>query len=230
MIKAVLFDLDGTLLDTAPAFHQLLNQQLHAAGRPLIHLSELRTVVSDGAAAMVSLAFDMSPEDPEFDHQLKTLLASYHANPAANTQLFPGMSEVLNALDEANIPWGIVTNKPERFTTPILQHLGLNKNAKTVICPDHVSERKPHPEGLLKAAAELGVAPEQCCYIGDHLRDIEAGRRANMATIAVTYGYLHDAEDPQSWNADAYAEHAEELLVRLGLASTRAHENSDETE
>lgn len=230
MINAVLFDLDGTLLDTAPAFHQLLNQQLHAAGRPLIHLSQLRTVVSDGAAAMVSLAFDMSPEDPEFEDQLNTLLTNYRANPAANTQLFPGMADVLETLNQANIPWGIVTNKPERFTTPILEHLGLNQDAKTVICPDHVSERKPHPEGLLKAAAELGVAPEQCCYVGDHLRDIEAGRRANMATIAVTYGYLHDSEDPQSWNADAYAEHADELLNRLGLTTPSAGTNSDETE
>lgn len=230
MIKAVLFDLDGTLLDTAPAFHQLLNQQLHAAGRPLIHLSQLRTVVSDGAAAMINLAFDITPDDPEFESQLTTLLNNYHANPAANTQLFPGMSEVLDALNQAEIPWGIVTNKPERFTTPILKHLGLSQDAKTVICPDHVSERKPHPEGLLKAAAELGVAPELCCYIGDHLRDIEAGRRANMATIAVTYGYLHDTEDPQSWNADAYAEHPEELLVRLGLVSKGINDNSDETE
>src|SRR5699024_6071453 len=219
-----------TLLDTAPAFHQLLNQQLHAAGRPLIHLSQLRTVVSDGAAAMISLAFEMSPEDPEFEGHLTTLLSNYRANPAANTQLFPGMAEVLDALHEAHIPWGIVTNKPERFTTPILEHLGLSQAAQTVICPDHVSERKPHPEGLLKAAAELGVAPEQCCYIGDHLRDIEAGRRANMATIAVTYGYLHDTEDPQSWNADAYAEHADELLIRLGLAPSHLSENSDETE
>lgn len=230
MIKAVLFDLDGTLLDTAPAFHQLLNQQLHAAGRPLIHLSQLRTVVSEGAAAMVSLAFGLSPEDPGFKEQLDTLLSTYQSNPAAHTQLFPGMDEVIAKLVELEIPWGIVTNKPERFTLPILEHLGLRQGAKTIICPDHVAERKPHPEGLLKAAAELGVAPEECCYIGDHLRDIEAGRRANMATIAVTYGYLRDDEDPQSWNADAYAEHPSELLSRLGLVTHPISEHSDETD
>lgn len=230
MIKAVLFDLDGTLLDTAPAFHQLLNQQLHTAGLPLIRLSQLRTVVSEGAAAMIRLAFNLTPEAPEFEAHLNTLLASYHANPAANTQLFPGMRDVLETLNDANIPWGVVTNKPERFTLPILEHLGLKEQAKTIICPDHVEERKPHPEGLLKAATELGVAPEDCCYIGDHLRDIEAGRRANMATIAVTYGYLGATEDPQSWNADAYAEHATELLSRLGLAPHTIDEHSDETD
>ncbi len=220
MINAVLFDLDGTLLDTAPAFHHLLNQQLAAAQLPAISLSEIRTVVSEGAAAMVGLAFNLAPEAPEFQQHLDALLHAYRENPAAHTQLFPGMETVLSTLEERGIPWGIVTNKPERFTLPILEHLGLKHRAQTVICPDHVKERKPHPEGLLKAAAQLNTPPEQCCYVGDHWRDIEAGRRANMATIAVTYGYLRHDEDPLTWQADAYAAQAEELLQRLGLLTT----------
>jgi len=230
MTKAVLFDLDGTLLDTAPAFHVLLNEQLAALGREPISLEAVRTVVSEGAAAMVCLAFGIERGHPMFAEQLDTLLARYANAPGANTQLFAGMATVLNTLDELGIPWGIVTNKPERFTLPILAHLGLAERVGVVVCPDHVSERKPSPEGLLLAARTLGVAPAQCCYVGDHQRDIEAGHNANMATIGVTFGYLAAGEDPYSWRADAYADHAEELLLRLGLASTQSEEFGDESE
>lgn len=230
MTKAVLFDLDGTLLDTAPAFHILLNEQLAAIGRDAISLEAVRTVVSEGAAAMVCLAFGVGRDDPLFAEQLDTLLTRYAADPGANTQLFEGMSEVLDTLDELNIPWGIVTNKPERFTVPILQHLGLSDRVGPVICPDHVEERKPSPEGLLMAARQLAVAPVDCCYVGDHLRDIQAGHNANMATIGVTFGYLAEGEDPYSWKADAYADHPHEILVRLGLVSRNNEDDSDESE
>lgn len=229
MVKAVFFDLDGTLLDTAPAFYQLLNQQLKEAGKAPVSIAALRTVVSDGAAAMVKLAFDIDEQDPQFQQQLDTLLTRYKANPAENTQLFDGMYEVLDTLEEAEIPWGIVTNKPERFTVPILEHLGLANRTEAVICPDHVEERKPSPEGLLKAAQILGVGAPQSCYVGDHLRDIEAGRNANMATIAVTYGYLKDDENPASWGADAYAHSPLEILARLGLTADNS-ESAEESE
>lgn len=230
MTKAVLFDLDGTLLDTAPAFHVLLNEQLAALGRPPVSLEAVRTVVSEGAAAMVCLAFGIERDDPIFAEQLDTLLNRYASAPGANTQLFAGMETVLNTLDEQGIPWGIVTNKPERFTLPILAHLGLAERVGVVVCPDHVSERKPNPEGLLLAARTLGVAPVQCCYVGDHQRDIAAGHNANMATIGVTFGYLAAGEDPYSWRADAYVDHAEELLLRLGLASNHREAFGDESE
>lgn len=230
MTKAVLFDLDGTLLDTAPAFHLLLNEQLADVGREPISLDAVRTVVSEGAAAMVCLAFGIEQDDAMFAPQLERLLERYAADPGANTQLFPGMATVLDTLDELGIPWGVVTNKPERFTVPILAHLGLSGRVGTVICPDHVSERKPSPEGLLLAAQQLGVAPLSCCYIGDHKRDIEAGHNANMATIGVTFGYLAEGEDPYSWRADAYADRAEDILLRLGLAGTDSEDFGDESE
>lgn len=209
---AVFFDLDGTLVDTAPDFVVVLNQLLQEAGRPALSDAAIRSQVSNGARALVTLGFGLTPEDADFGTHLDRLLARYEARLAVDSALFPGMDKVLAALEAEQIPWGIVTNKPERFTTPLLSGLGLAERCGPVICPDHVRLRKPDPEGLLIAAQQAGVAPEQCLYVGDHLRDIEAGRAAGMRTVAALFGYLDPNEDPRAWHADVYIETAAQLL------------------
>lgn len=215
MAQAVFFDLDGTLIDTAPDFHVVLNQVLADAGRPAQSMAAVRSQVSNGARALVTLGFGLAPEDAGFAEALETLLDAYAARLAVDTCLFPGMEAVLARLEADGTPWGVVTNKPARFTGPVLQGLGLSERVGPVICPDHVALRKPDPEGLLKAAAAVGAAPERCLYVGDHLRDIEAGRNAGMVTVAALFGYLDPNEDPRAWHADYYINAADELLPLL---------------
>ncbi|MCH8545059.1 MAG: HAD-IA family hydrolase [Alcanivorax sp.] len=215
MPHAVFFDLDGTLIDTAPDFHVVLNQVLADAGRPPQSMAAVRSQVSNGARALVTLGFGLGPDDAGFAEALETLLDAYAARLDVDTCLFPGMDAVLARLDADGTPWGVVTNKPARFTGPVLRGLGLGERVGPVICPDHVTLRKPDPEGLLKAAAAVGAAPAQCLYVGDHLRDIEAGRNAGMVTVAALFGYLDANEDPRAWHADYYIDAAEELLPLL---------------
>ncbi|MBZ2188168.1 HAD-IA family hydrolase [Alcanivorax sp. JB21] len=215
MAQAVFFDLDGTLVDTAPDFHVVLNQVLAEAGRPAQSLAAVRTQVSNGARALVTLGFGLVPEDAAFPDTLDTLLNAYAARLDVDTCLFPGMAEVLARLDADGTPWGVVTNKPARFTAPVLRGLGLSERVGPVICPDDVVLRKPDPEGLLKAAAMVGVDPARCLYVGDHLRDIEAGRNAGMTTVAALFGYLDPNEDPRAWHADYYIDAADALLPLL---------------
>ena len=211
----VLFDLDGTLVDTAPDFHVVLNQILANASRPPVTYEQVRSQVSNGARALVTLGFGMTPDDNGFDQWLTVLLDSYEQRLAVDTCLFPGMEQVLDWLDARALPWGVVTNKPERFTLPVLAGLGLLERVGPVICPDHVRARKPDPEGLLMACAQVGAPARTSVYVGDHERDIEAGRRAGMLTIGALFGYLNEGEDPQAWRADHYISRAEELLPLL---------------
>ena len=215
MIQAVFFDLDGTLIDTAPDFYVVLNQLLDQAGRPPVSKAAVRSQVSNGARALVTLGFGLTPEDADFGQHLDHLLNAYAGRLDVDTCLFPGMDLVLDVLDQRSIPWGVVTNKPERFTVPVLRGLGLAQRCGPVICPDHVALRKPDPEGLLMAAREAGAEPAQCLYVGDHLRDIEAGRNAGMRTVAALYGYLDPNEDPRAWHADLYIDTASALLPLL---------------
>lgn len=217
MTEAVFFDLDGTLIDTAPDFHTVLNRMLKEAGLPAQPYEKIRAQVSNGGAAVLRAGFGGNPGEAEFDARLKEFLDRYVEHLAVGTTLFDGMELVLERLEKNNIPWGIVTNKPARFTTPLLAGLRLTDRVGPVICPDHVSERKPHPEGLLKAAAMVGADPARCIYVGDHIRDIDAGHRAGMATIAVLFGYLDEDEDPYAWQADHYAADTAELLQLLKL-------------
>lgn len=217
MIQAVFFDLDGTLIDTAPDFYVVLNQVLAHAGRPPVSEAAVRSQVSNGARALVTLGFGLTPEDADFGQYLDQVLNAYADRLDVDTRLFPGMDRVLDALDLRAIPWGVVTNKPERFTVPVLRGLGLAQRCGPVICPDHVALRKPDPEGLLMAARQASVDPAQCLYVGDHLRDIEAGRNAGMRTVAALYGYLDPNEDPRAWHADYYIDAANALLPLLDI-------------
>jgi len=209
---AVFFDLDGTLLDTAPDFIWCLNQQ-----RALYDLSPLpepaiRSVVSDGARGLMKLGFDLTPEDADYGARRGELLDLYETHIAVRTHLFPGMEETLAWLDANSLPWGIVTNKPRFYTTLLLEALGLDERCGVVVCPDDVSRTKPDPESLFRAAEAVGAEPGRCLYAGDHRRDIEAGLAAGMTTVAVRYGYLGEHDPIEDWGAHYLIDHGSEFL------------------
>lgn len=215
MLKAVLFDLDGTLLDTAADFTRVLNGMLNQHQRPLQHYDAVRRRVSDGARAVVNLGFGIDQDDPDFAPLLAEFLNRYEAQIAVETTLFPGMDAQLRRLEARGIQWGIVTNKPSRFTVPLLKALDLDARCGSAICPDHVTHRKPDPEPIYLACRELGVAPAEAVYVGDHRRDIDAGRNAGMATIACTFGYISEGELVEDWHPDYIIHHADELESAL---------------
>ncbi|GAA0790608.1 HAD family hydrolase [Marinobacterium sediminicola] len=212
---AVLFDLDGTLLDTAQDFHRVVNRMLTEAGRPEIGYDSLRTQVSNGARAMVCHAFKLESDAEDFPRLHQQLLDYYAEQLIISSSLFPGMLELLDWLDHNGIHWGIVTNKPKRFTQPLLKTLDLDTRCGSIICPEDVSRAKPDPEGLLLACHQLGVAPEHSVYVGDHVRDIEAGRAANMCTIAAGWGYLNSGETPEEWCSDHISHRSTDLQPLL---------------
>ncbi|MGH1461463.1 MAG: HAD-IA family hydrolase [Neptuniibacter sp.] len=212
---SILFDLDGTLIDTAPDFHWVINQLLKEEERGEVSYEFLRRYVSNGARAMVEAAFGFSEGDAEFSRLHQRMLELYLTHLDVNSQLFPGLNNCLTCLEEAQIPWGVVTNKPELYTTPVMTGLGLINRASSIICPDHVKERKPHPESLHLACEQMGCSAKNSVYVGDHIRDIEAGNRAGMTTIAATYGYVNQDEDPSTWQADHYISCATKLKPLL---------------
>ncbi len=164
---------------------------------------------------MVLDTFGSEPSSEEFDALRNEFLTRYGETLGTQTTLFPGMNSLLAQLQARNIAWGIVTNKPERFTTPLLRSLGVDAHCAAVICPEHVQTTKPDPEGLLKACAHIGCAPEQAVYVGDHGRDIAAGRNAGMFTVAVRYGYIPLGEQPEDWQADAVVEDVDAMVALL---------------
>nr|WP_235937745.1 HAD-IA family hydrolase [Marinobacter caseinilyticus] len=214
-LSTVLFDLDGTLLDTAPDFIRCLNQLREQLGAPPLAPEVIRPAVSSGARAMIQVGFGLTPDDRDYAARHAAFLDLYEAGVAEETRLFPGMGDVLDWLEQHRIPWGIVTNKPVRFTTPLLAGLALGSRCASVVCPDHVEQRKPHPESLYLACQQMGVDGRQGLYVGDHLRDIEAGRSAGMTTVAARYGYVDGADQVESWHADHVVDSAPELTALL---------------
>ena len=212
-IDALLFDLDGTVLDTARDFEYVLNLQLAEHGRKPIDYQRLRGVVSSGARAMVSLGFGIDEEHPEFDTLKQQFLTLYGNYLCSASRLFPGMSEVIDWAQREAIPMAIVTNKPSTFTLPLMDKLKLSQYFASIVCPDHVTHAKPHPEPILLACKQLNVTPHRCLYIGDHLRDIEAGRHAAMATVACRYGYIADGEQVEDWQPDFIIDAADQLIA-----------------
>ncbi|WP_375214456.1 HAD-IA family hydrolase, partial [Aquabacterium sp.] len=185
-------------------------------GMAPVPYEKLRPVASHGARGLIGAAFGKRPEDPEFPALRDTFLDYYEADIAVHTRLFDGMEEVLARLEADGIVWGIVTNKIARFTVPLVAAIGLAPRAAAVVSGDTTAHAKPHPAPLLHAAAVSGVAPERCMYVGDDLRDIQAGKAAGMATVSAAYGYCGDAEPPESWGADFLIRHPSELLRLLG--------------
>lgn len=198
---AVLFDLDGTLLDSALDFHAIVNALLQENNHPSVSYDYLKSEVSEGARAMLCRAFQLPAHDSQIDALLIELLARYQIQACDHATLFTGMDTLLSQLESTNTPWGIVTNKPRRFSEIILDKLNLTNRCATLICPEDVTHTKPHPEALLLACQQARSAPDKSIYIGDHIRDIEAGNRANMFTIGALYGYIRENEDTDLWNA-----------------------------
>lgn len=215
MLSGVLFDLDGTLLDTAEDFVQIIQTMLQEHGKPAVDAALIRAQVSDGSIGMLSTAFALSAQDSAFAALREDFLQRYEQGLARHTRPFPGISELLDWLDAEGLPWGVVTNKMSRFSIPLLEQTGLASRCASLVCPDQVSRGKPDPESALKACSEMGIAPSGCVFVGDHLRDIQAGQSAGMATIAALYGYLPATEDPIAWQATHSVQHASELLPWL---------------
>lgn len=210
-LDAVFFDLDGTLVDTAPDFLISINKLRLEENLPMLSMKELKPSVSNGALAMLKASFPNQQPEALLEH----FLDLYEQSVCIESQLFSGMESILQWLEQSSTPWGVVTNKPWRFTSPLMEQLGLADNCDAIICPDHVNNTKPDPEGLLKACEQTRVQPENCIYIGDHKRDIDAGKNANMATIAAAYGYIEHGASITSWGADFISHHPNEILSHL---------------
>ncbi len=209
---AILFDLDGTLLDTAPDLAMALNYVLEAEKKPPLILSEVREVASDGAAGLLKIGFDITSENADYSRLREKLLNYYHAHIHDYSCLFDGMESILKSCEQKNIPWGIVTNKPGYLTDILLKRLQLQQRASCVVSGDTLKLRKPYPDPLIYAAELLKIMPQKCCYIGDAQRDIEAAKAANMFSIGALYGYIPKEIDPKTWNANAYVNSPKELL------------------
>ena len=209
--KALLFDLDGTLLDTAPDFITALNKQLGLHGRAPLPDHAIRTSVTNGSIGLIQDGFGLAPDHTQFEILREEFLELYFANLADKTALFAGLQLVLDDCAAHNIPWGVVTNKPWRYTESAMVQLGLMDAAATVICPDHVKHAKPDPESILLACAEIATAPKDCLYVGDHVRDIDAGRAAGTRNIAAAWGYIEASENIHNWQADWIVDQSEQL-------------------
>jgi 2-phosphoglycolate phosphatase len=210
-VRAVMFDLDGTLLDTAPDFIVVVNQLLNEEGRSELAADIIRAGVSNGSKALIALTFGITEDHPDFERLRLRLLELYLAQIAVHTKPFPGITSLLNQLADKNIAWGIATNKPAAYTLPLMAALNIQPAPLSVICPDHVARSKPDPESLLLASTQLGCTPEEIIYIGDHKRDIDCGKGAGSITIAAAYGYLDASDSIANWNADYCVNHADEI-------------------
>lgn len=211
--QAVLFDLDGTLVDTAPDFVRVLNNMRTKYGHPALPSEMVRPAVSAGARAMVKVGFpEYELESPEFAQLRQEFLDAYGADICQDSQLFTGLDALLENLEAKGIPWGIVTNKPRIYSEALLLALNLTQRCAVLVCPDDVSQTKPHPEPMYLACKQLNVAPTQTVYIGDHIRDIQAGNNAQMTTIAVGFGYIVEDEDIHDWQADHCVQTVDDLI------------------
>ncbi|MFK8067068.1 MAG: HAD-IA family hydrolase [Gammaproteobacteria bacterium] len=218
MIKAVLFDLDGTFADTAPDLAAALNKCRADQKLPELPLEEVRLQTSNGANALIKLGFDLNVEDEGFAELKDNLLNNYSNNIAQHTTLFEGIEELINYLDQNNLSWGIVTNKPERFTLPLMEALKITDRTNCIVSGDTTAHSKPHPEPLLYAAKLLGLAPYECLYIGDAERDIQAARNAGMKSLIALFGYIGMEDEPEHWHADGMINHAMQTLDYLKLS------------
>jgi len=216
-ITAVLFDLDGTLIDSAPDLAAAANDLLQVHGRPTLPYAQLRPHAGSGARGMLRAAFDLTPANADYERLRDAFYGHYEKRLLESTNFFQPVPQVLNALDAAGLPWGIVTNKAMRFAGPSFQALGLADRAAALIAGDSTPHTKPHPAPLLEAARRMGHAPSACVYVGDDLRDVQAGRAAGMFTLAASWGYLGLDAALQDWGADCVLDHPAALLHWLEL-------------
>ena len=219
-MRTVLFDLDGTLADTAPDLADALNKVRKQHGLGPMSYDLIRPIVSHGANALIYLSFELAPGDDGFNEIREELLDIYRENIANKTRLFPGMETVLEKIESNGLNWGIVTNKPGWLTEPLLRELELDQRAACIVSGDTTSKRKPDPEPMLFACQLAGSNSRECLYIGDAERDIEAGRRAGMTTLAALFGYIGEQDQPGQWGADGMIEQPQEILNWLGQQNT----------
>jgi N-acetyl-D-muramate 6-phosphate phosphatase len=214
----VLFDLDGTLIDSAPDLAGAANAMRVARGMQALSVAALRPMVGAGARGMVRLAFGVHPGEDGYEALRSEFLQRYEEASLVHTRVFAAIEPVLDELESQQRRWGIVTNKAERFTHPIVKGLGLHSRAAVVVCGDTTPHSKPHPAPLLEAARRAGVENAHCVYVGDDPRDVEAGRAAGMLTLAAGWGYLGQGEPIEAWGADAVLAEPAALLHWLGVA------------
>ena len=210
--KAILFDLDGTLADTAPDLGAALNHLRVKEGLPPLTLPEFRGYASSGARGLLKVGFGLLPEDSRYESMRNAFLDFYEAHICVESRLFPGVTELLGAIEQRGLRWGVVTNKSKRFTPRVLAALGVDKRAACIVCGDSTPHLKPHPASLQLAARELELDPAECVYVGDDLRDMQAARAAGMHSVAAAWGY---GDAVESWKADRIVAHPSDLISVL---------------
>ncbi len=210
MSRAILFDLDGTFADTAPDLGYAINAMRAARGLPPVQLADTRKVTSLGARGLLGVGFGMGPDHADYTAMREEFLSIYENNLCRDTVLFPGMARLIDALEQKDIVWGIVTNKAERFAKPLIEQLGYAARTACIIGGDTTGHLKPHPAPLLAACEIIRIKPSACHYVGDDRRDIEAGRAAGMRTVAVRFGYLNGG-NPDEWGADSVVSTPDEI-------------------
>lgn len=209
---AILFDLDGTLVDTAPDLAYALNRTLEKFNRQPLPLEKIRPVVSHGGVALIRLGFQIDTDHADFETYRQYLLDVYKNNLCRDSKLFAGMDELLTKIEQAEIPWGIVTNKPSWLTDPLMRQMKLDKRAFSIVSGDTCKNKKPHPEPIEFACSQGDIDPSQCLYVGDAERDIEAGNAAGCTTVTALFGYIQDHDRPDLWQADHVIKHPLEIL------------------
>jgi len=214
---AVLFDLDGTLVDSAPDLAGAGNDLRERRGLPPLPPTDYRPFTGTGARGMLAIALGSRPEHADFETLKDEYLDTYARRLTRRSRVFDDMLPVLTALESRGTAWGVVTNKHSRFATPLMSGLGLDRRCAVLVCGDSAPRAKPHPDPLLLAASQLGIAPAACIYVGDDLRDIQAGQAAGMTTISAAWGYLGDGAPIEHWGADHLAQSPSDLLKLLGL-------------
>ena len=217
-IQAVLFDLDGTLVDTAPDLGLALNMQRQRHGLAALPLETIRPYASHGSRGLLGIGFGLKTEDVSFAEMRDEYLDLYDQVFAHSPVMFAGVADLLAAIEHAGMRWGVVTNKPRRFTRPLMEVLGLSSRAACIVSGDDAARPKPHPDTLLLACEMARAVPIDCIYVGDAERDIQAGNAAGMRTVVARYGYLDAHEKPESWGAESLIDTPGELASLLGLA------------
>ncbi|HSH87442.1 MAG TPA: HAD-IA family hydrolase [Methylophilus sp.] len=214
-MQAVLFDLDGTLVDTAPDLGYALNLQRARHGLPFLADDTIRPHASHGSRGLLAIGFGLEPTDSDFDAMRHEYLDLYTEVMTRQPLLFDGMAETLADIEERGLHWGIVTNKPRRFTLPMIEHMGLSSRASAVISGDDAPLPKPSPQTLLLASKQIQVDPAHILYVGDAERDVQAGKAAGMTTLVALFGYLSGTDKPYEWGADGYIQQPRDLLSYL---------------
>jgi len=210
-LKAVFFDLDGTLLDSAPDFVFTLNQLCDEYSLARVSEKKIYEAVSNGARALTTLAFGLNEDEHGFEERKLRLLDIYFEQMGKNCRLYDGMTTLLQQLKQNNLYWGVITNKPYRFTQPILDAIEFPARPHVILCPDHVTNAKPAPDALELACRQTSCKPSEVIYIGDHRRDIDCGISAGSKTIAAGFGYIEQEDNIEHWNADYIVQHADEI-------------------